>query len=180
MSETVKLWHPTAASCSWAGVQIDRNEDGTFEVPPEAVGELSHHGFTDVPAAPLAGPAIPTGNPAKWTKDVLEAEAVRLGIDPALRRSDLLKAVAKARKDEADAADAEQDHAVSDEPVVPEEAPEAEPAAEPIDPEVEAAEAASQTHRDLIAASVERQTAEAAPEAPAAEEPAEPAHEGQE
>ncbi len=101
----MRIFHndPGVVSCSFNGETIERAEDGSFEVSDAAAVELAAHGFTTVP--PEVKPVeIPSGNPAKWTKDVLLAEASRLGVDSTLARGELLKAIAEARKAEADAA----------------------------------------------------------------------------
>jgi hypothetical protein len=104
----VKVYCKGATGCSWNGVSYEADADGACDVPPEAAADLASHGFTtEVPAAPEATEAVLTGNPAKWTNDVLAAEAVRLGLDATLARPALIKAVAEGRKAEADAACAE-------------------------------------------------------------------------
>lgn len=46
-----KLVHPDATSCSFAGKEYPPGEDGSFEVPDEAVPALvESHGFTPAPA----------------------------------------------------------------------------------------------------------------------------------
>ena len=44
----MKLYHPdpTVTSCSFEGEAIQRQKDGAFEVPAEAVAALLPHGFT--------------------------------------------------------------------------------------------------------------------------------------
>jgi hypothetical protein len=104
-----KLYHKDATGCSWNGETFERQEDGSFEVPNEAAADLAIHGFTaTAPVVATVQTVTETvalsGNPAKWTKDQLAAEALRLGIDATQDRSTLLKLVAAARKAEADAA----------------------------------------------------------------------------
>lgn len=103
---TIKLFHKDSTGCSVEGVPYERGAGGAFEVQDEHVAALLAHGFTTVPPeAPAAAPA--TGNPAQWTKEVLEAEANRLGVSINQTRAEILKAVASKRKEEADAAEAQ-------------------------------------------------------------------------
>lgn len=99
----MKLYHKDATSCSWGGETFEA-QDGAFEVPEQAAADLLAHGFTTVaPEGEPAPAAPPSGNPAQWKKEVLTAEAVRLGVNPELPRAEILAAVAGARKAEADA-----------------------------------------------------------------------------
>jgi predicted nucleic acid-binding Zn-ribbon protein len=108
----MKLYHHDATSCNWDGETYEPGEDGAFEVPAEAVAALASHGFTTDSPAPSAPTAVPaSGNPAQWTKEILEAEAARLGVNPALVRVEMIKAVAAARKAEAEKASADADAA---------------------------------------------------------------------
>jgi hypothetical protein len=104
----MKLYHKDGAGCSWGGETFVPDADGAIDVPVEAVADLASHGFSGVaPEKPEPADPVVSGNPARWTKDVLAAEAERLGIDPTLERKQLLKLVAEARKAEADVAAAE-------------------------------------------------------------------------
>src|SRR5580700_11091146 len=96
--EIMKLYHKDAASCSWNGETFEVDADGAVDVPEAAVADLACHGFGSVPPAKPEQPATLIGNPAKWTKDVLIAEAQRLGLDATLDRPALVKQVAAARK----------------------------------------------------------------------------------
>lgn len=51
----VLVTHGDASGCSWAGVNYDRREDGSFAVPCAAVADLLAHGF--VAHEPAADPA---------------------------------------------------------------------------------------------------------------------------
>jgi hypothetical protein len=115
----MKLYHEDATGCSYDGASYERDATGAFDVPDEAAVVLLAHGFSTVDPGgskpiiiTVAGEPL-TGNPAKWTKEILTAEAVRLGIDPEQARAVVVRAVAEARKVEADAAatEAEQDEA---------------------------------------------------------------------
>jgi hypothetical protein len=104
------IYHADATGCSFDGVNYEPDATGAFDVPQEALEALQCMGFTTLaPKAEAdAAPVVAlTGNPAKWTNDVLAAEATRLGLDATLARPALIKAVAEARKAEADAACAE-------------------------------------------------------------------------
>jgi len=117
----MKMHSPNLAvtSVSFDGEAFDADERGIFDVPEKAAAELMAHGLIpgepkpvtpQVPAAPPAPPAPgvpPTGNPAQWKAETLEAEAKRLEIDPTLPRPELVKAVATARRAEAEKAAAE-------------------------------------------------------------------------
>ena len=102
--ETLKLYHPSCTSCSFDGVQYDADEDGAFEVPPEAVAALVEHGFTGAPAVS----ALPAAqkSPVLMSTEALLAEAKELGIDPEITdRAALVQAVAAARKAKAEDAE---------------------------------------------------------------------------
>jgi hypothetical protein len=104
----MKLYRADTTSISVGGETIDRAEDGSFDVPVEATSDTFAHlieiGFTTVPPeVPEKEAHIPTGNPAQWKADVLEAEAIRLGVDITLTRQEVLSAVAAARKAEREA-----------------------------------------------------------------------------
>jgi hypothetical protein len=106
-SNSMLIYHADATGCSFDGVNYTPDATGAFDVPQEALEALQCMGFTT--QAPIAeADAVPvvalTGNPAKWTNDVLASEATRLGLDATLARPALIKAVAEARKAEADAA----------------------------------------------------------------------------
>ena len=105
------LVHQFATGLNLSGIQIDAQEDGTFEVPDELVGEAVAIGCTSPPApAPGAPPAAltpPNGNIAQWKAEVLDAEAKRLGVDLTLNRTEMVKAVAAARRIEAEKAEIE-------------------------------------------------------------------------
>lgn len=106
-------------SVSFDGETFDADERGVFDVPEKAAAELMAHGLIpgepkpvtpQVPAAPPAPPAPgvpPSGNPAQWKADVLEAEAKRLGVDTTMPHTKVVKGVADARKAEAEKAAAE-------------------------------------------------------------------------
>lgn len=106
-------------SVSHGGEAYDADERGVFDVPEKAAAELQAHGLIpgepkpvtpQAPAAPSAPPAPgvpPTGNPAQWKAEVLEAEAKRLGVDTTQARTEVVKAVAAARRAEAEKAAAE-------------------------------------------------------------------------
>lgn len=47
-----KLFHADATSCSFDGASFEREEDGSFDVPEEAVETLLSHGFTPTKDAP--------------------------------------------------------------------------------------------------------------------------------
>lgn len=102
---TFKVFHKDATGCSFGGENYEPDDTGAFNVPVEAIPVLKCMGFTtEAPEADAAPAVTLTGNPAKWTKDVLISEAVRLGLDTAIDRPSLVKQVAAARKAEADAA----------------------------------------------------------------------------
>lgn len=117
----MKMHHPEnqVTSVSFDGETFDADERGVFDVPEKAAADLQAHGLVpgepkpvtpQVPAAPPAPPAPgvpPTGNPAQWKAETLEAEAKRLEIDPTLPRPELVKAVATARRAEAEKAASE-------------------------------------------------------------------------
>ena len=104
----MKVFHADATGCSFDGVNYEPDATGAFDVPQEALPALHCMGFTTLAPEPEAkNETVLTGNPAKWTNDVLAAEATRLGLDATLARPALIKAVAEARKAEADAACAE-------------------------------------------------------------------------
>lgn len=117
----MKMHSPNLAvtSVSYDGETFDADERGVFDVPEKAAAELQAHGLIpgepkpvtpQAPAAPSASPAPgvpPTGNPAQWKAETLEAEAKRLEINPTLPRPELVKAVATARRAEAEKAAAE-------------------------------------------------------------------------
>jgi hypothetical protein len=103
----MKLYHKDGGGCSWGGETFTPDADGAVDVPNEAIADLASHGFTTTAPAPAVvaeSAPTPTGNPAKWTKEVLTAEAVRLGLDATQDRPALVKEVAAARKAEADEA----------------------------------------------------------------------------
>jgi hypothetical protein len=100
----MKVYCKGATGCSWNGESFEADADGACDVPAEAAVDLAAHGFSTEPPAVEQVAAPLTGNPAKWTKDVLTAEAVRLGLDTTQDRPSLVKEVAAARKAEADAA----------------------------------------------------------------------------
>jgi hypothetical protein len=102
----VTVYHPDATGVSFQGENFERQADGSFEVPDEAVADLcAGHGFTTTPPTPAEpAPAPLTGHPAQWPKEALTAEAIRLGIDPEQPRKLVIREVAAARKVEADAA----------------------------------------------------------------------------
>lgn len=108
------IYHADATGCSFDGANYTPDATGAFDVPQEALEALQCMGFTtqapiaEADAVPVVAPVVAlTGNPAKWTNDVLASEATRLGLDATLARPALIKAVAEARKAEADAAFAE-------------------------------------------------------------------------
>jgi hypothetical protein len=49
---TVRLRHPDARSCFFAGRVFEADRAGVVTVPAEAAAELAAHGFVPVPAAP--------------------------------------------------------------------------------------------------------------------------------
>ena len=101
----MKIWHEqgSVTSISHDKAEIQKAEDGSFEVPDHLYELIKFQGFTTVNPTPDAGAAVPaTGNPAQWKADVLESEAVRLKIDPKQTRQELVKAVAEARRVEAE------------------------------------------------------------------------------
>jgi len=101
----MNVFHADATGCSFDGVSYEPDENGAFDVPQEAIPALQCMGFTtEAPKVDTAPVTVLTGNPAKWTNDVLAAEATRLGLDTTLARPALVKEVAAARKAEADAA----------------------------------------------------------------------------
>lgn len=106
----------SVTSVSHGGEAYDADERGVFDVPEKAAVELMAHGLIpgepkavapQTPQLPPAPGVPPTGNPAQWKAEVLEAEAKRLGIDPAQARTEVVKAVAAARREEAEKAAAE-------------------------------------------------------------------------
>lgn len=64
-----KIFHADATSCSFAGVSFERDGDGSFDVPEEAVGELLSHGFT-----PTKEPKPPAPEPVSVA---VHADALR-------------------------------------------------------------------------------------------------------
>ena len=103
-------------SVSHGGEAYDADERGVFDVPETAANDLMAHGLIPgepkavapgTPAPPPAPGVPPTGNPAQWKAEVLEAEAKRLGVDTTQARTEVVKAVAAARRAEAEKAAAE-------------------------------------------------------------------------
>jgi hypothetical protein len=98
----MKLYSKDATGCSWNGESYEPDADGAVDVPEAAAADLACHGFTTDAPAKAEQEAPLTGNPAKWSNDILASEAARLGIDTTLPRPALVKQVATARKAEAD------------------------------------------------------------------------------
>src|SRR6266568_989105 len=68
----MKLFHRDATGCSAGGKSFPKGEDGSFEVPAEAVAELQAHGFVTDPRLAAAGPDVKLVEDA--SKSALEAE----------------------------------------------------------------------------------------------------------
>ena len=100
-------------SVSFGGETFDADERGVFDVPEKAAAELQAQGLIPGEPKPAEGQGLttpgvpPSGNPAQWKADVLEAEAKRLGVDTTMPHTKVVKGVADARKAEAEKAAAE-------------------------------------------------------------------------
>lgn len=70
-----KLTHPNATGCSWGGVAFEQAEDGTIEVPDEAIADLAAHGFTLAPAAEPTEPAAAASKPAPAAASFIQRRA---------------------------------------------------------------------------------------------------------
>lgn len=105
----MKFHHPDITSASHEGETFEADEHGIIDAPAEAAESFAAFGLL-----PLKEPKLPSSpasnaplgnNVAQWPKEVLEAEAKRLNIDTSLPRVEMVKAVAIARKAEAEAAE---------------------------------------------------------------------------
>lgn len=105
----MKFHHPDITSASHEGETFEADEHGVIDAPAEAAEAFAAFGLlpwkeSKMPSSPP--PNAPLGNNvAQWPKDVLEGEAKRLNVDTTLPRLEMVKAVAAARKAEAEAAE---------------------------------------------------------------------------
>lgn len=135
----MKLYHPdqTVTSCSFEGEAFNRQKDGGFEVPAEAVAALLPHGFTTTrpEGLPDNGAGDEDDDPsqfmvqlAKKNKAEIAAyllEAYQIEVDPDKnRKDDLLDMVVEAAAKAADAARLAELQAKAPEELTPEEADE--------------------------------------------------------
>ena len=89
-----KMLMNDATGLSLRGVQIDQEEDGTFDVPEHLVPLAAAYGATVVPVAVLPSKPVP-----QWTNDDLKAKALELGLTiEGLDRPALSQAVTGALK----------------------------------------------------------------------------------
>jgi hypothetical protein len=94
-------YHPqnTASGISWGGQQFEPDANGVFDVPEAAAADLAAFGIVPGDPAP-AEPAEVTVPISQWKNVDLLAKAAELGLqlDPAIKRPDLIQAVAAALK----------------------------------------------------------------------------------
>jgi hypothetical protein len=107
----MKFHHLNITSVSHEGETFEADEHGIIDAPAGAAEAFAAFGLLPWKESKVSGshaPNVPAplgNNVAQWPKDVLEGEAKRLNIDTTLPRLEMVKAVAAARKTEAEAAE---------------------------------------------------------------------------